>query len=243
MGNVANKCSCLFSKNEHLTLENLNNDNVQNRVSTQRSKDNKIEEEFMKIKASNKLNDLFLKTHSSGKISLNNENLKTKEKIKVPFQNLSPKGLENLIPYIIAFQGIIRGHILRKKFKNSLRKSLETHLAKILEKYEKKFKTPTLQKVESIKIPPFEKNGWQKHYPLESSSMFKFEYPRRYQTKFLLYNEISYYIGEVNIKNQRCGYGMMVDIEGVKYQGNWLNNKFVGWGRYIDKEGNFFEGI
>ena len=58
---------------------------------------------------------------------------------------------------------------------------------------------------------------------------------------------ISIYEGEINIKNQKHGYGMLTTPNMV-YIGNWENDKFTGWGRITKRngvilEGKFFNGV
>jgi hypothetical protein len=246
MGNVANKCSCLTGKEQNLTLEKFDESPQKSQISyqTNKLKGKKIEEEFMKsrntLHSNHQLNDLFMKTSSSGIVSESNLSRIKKSKQEKNSQKSYSQD-ELIIRFLTSLQSLVLGYLYRKKYPKIKQRLLE-NLQKILEKYETQFRTVILYKAEKLRLDAYEKNGWLKYYDLSSNHLFKYENGIKLKTKFLLYNENSYYIGEVNINNQRNGIGVMVDFEGLKYQGNWVNNKFTGWGRHIDKEGNFYEG-
>lgn len=51
------------------------------------------------------------------------------------------------------------------------------------------------------------------------------------------------YIGSVNKYNEKHGFGILYKINGSKYEGLFIKNKFTGWGRYIDSSENYYEGF
>ena len=65
----------------------------------------------------------------------------------------------------------------------------------------------------------------------------------------LVYNNIpSFYQGQLNDFNEPNGEGVLYTGNGCKYDGNFINGEFSGYGKYIDKlgccyEGNFNGGI
>jgi hypothetical protein len=59
----------------------------------------------------------------------------------------------------------------------------------------------------------------------------------------MLAKQNSVYRGEVSVDNRRNGIGILLYNDGRKYEGLWYNDEFTGYGRYIDTEGNMFEGL
>jgi len=51
----------------------------------------------------------------------------------------------------------------------------------------------------------------------------------------------SFYSGQVNINKQKHGKGTTIHQNGTKYEGIWEDDR-LNFGRYIDTEGNMFEG-
>jgi hypothetical protein len=64
----------------------------------------------------------------------------------------------------------------------------------------------------------------------------------RVNTLMLVKNN-SVYRGEVGVDCRRNGIGTLIYNDGRKYEGLWYNDEFAGYGRYIDSEGNMFEGL
>lgn len=58
----------------------------------------------------------------------------------------------------------------------------------------------------------------------------------------IIYGAKSFYFGEVNVKNQRHGLGFYLNELGIHYEGNWVKNNLVGFGRIIEPNGNIAEG-
>ncbi len=53
----------------------------------------------------------------------------------------------------------------------------------------------------------------------------------------------SVYHGSWNSEGKRGGFGNFVKADGSKFSGFWKNNFHEGRGRFIDKNGNYYEGI
>lgn len=53
----------------------------------------------------------------------------------------------------------------------------------------------------------------------------------------------SYYYGEVNINNEKNGYGEYLSENKTFYKGYWVKNKFEGFGVVIDAKGFVYEGM
>jgi len=217
MGNVADKCSCFNSKKEG-NQENMVLEYKHVTSKGTKTAINKLEAEFM----NNKI-----------------DKTKTIEKESKYKSELN----KDMIINLSRLQAFIRGFNYRLKFPK-IKKRLIDLKKRIIEKYVNEFKTPVLYRAEN-NFKVFDIDGWTKYYSHDSSYLFNYDrnfFGMLLKTSICIYNEISYYIGTVNIRNQRCGFGRMVNIEGAKFEGNWVNNKFTGWGRYIDPEGTIWEG-
>ena len=52
----------------------------------------------------------------------------------------------------------------------------------------------------------------------------------------------SIYKGSWHSLRMRKGYGILINSQGFKYEGFWINEKLNGRGRFIDDKGNYYEG-
>jgi hypothetical protein len=138
-------------------------------------------------------------------------------------------------------QATVRGWLFRIKFRKSLNLRLIENTSNVIRKYKNEFTSINLIKAENT-FGSFDQEKWKKYYILQEMRNFLNQFGFLLKTKILIYKNISYYIGTVNLEGQRCGYGELVTIQGKKFQGSWVNNKFNGWGRYIDEEGTLWEG-
>lgn len=240
MGQVGDKCSCLFVKSEKTTYDFYEG----------RQPEEFSEEEVSKAKNKDSFVDQFMKKSKSN----NNSTFKTYddetgrdrptyvEKSKKSFINTNPEadknyGKNNKFKQL---QSVIRGYLYRLKYPK-LKPKLVDVTNKMIDKYQNLFRTPTLYRAESYKNSPFQKDGWKNIYPKEKN-MFSFNYGRLVDTQFTLINDSAYYIGCLNYEGEKHGYGVLIKKNGCKYQGFWRNNSFIGWGRYIDSDGNMYEG-
>ena len=134
-----------------------------------------------------------------------------------------------------------RSQYLIKRFKTTQKEKLIAECDEFINKqYE------LCDKDGQIIINDFDQSGWQQFY---KNTDFYFN-PN---TKFIKLKKaikitnpnnplnISIYEGEVNIKNQKHGFGMLTTPNMV-YIGNWENDKFTGWGRITKRNGLILEG-
>ena len=245
MGNVSNKCSCLYNKNEN-TMEIENNETTN---SFPAKKSFIIEEDFMKSKSIVKTNTFHNIDRNPNYSSKDNQSRPTNTILTEIEKNKDLTKIYNF-QLTLAFkqtlkkiQATIKTFLFRKKYPK-IRQKLKEITDRLIDNYEIQFNTPTLYRADQIKSSNFDKHGWKKYYDNSTYNLLlsKFSKGILFDNCIIVYSDISFYRGSVNIKNQRCGHGTLTDIEGVKFQGNWVDNKFNGWGRYIDTEGNFYEG-
>lgn len=58
----------------------------------------------------------------------------------------------------------------------------------------------------------------------------------------ILFNDDTIYAGGWNYLGKKEGFGTYIKADGSKYTGFWCEDKIQGRGRYIDKNGNYYEG-
>ena len=91
----------------------------------------------------------------------------------------------------------------------------------------------------------FNPEGWKRFYQI-NDPFFNFNYG------FILHNgtkirhpndpeRVSIYEGDINIQNERHGFGRLTTVKSV-YLGHWRNNEFTGWGRETRRSGKVYEG-
>jgi hypothetical protein len=64
-----------------------------------------------------------------------------------------------------------------------------------------------------------------------------------YSEMYLDPKDNSVYSGYMTVYLKKQGSGSLWCTNGEIYEGNWINNEFTGFGRYINIDGNLFEGI
>ena len=87
--------------------------------------------------------------------------------------------------------------------------------------------------------------GWKKFYP-QNNPFFNYDkgFVIHYGVKILYPNDpyrVSIYEGDVNINNEKHGFGRLTTTKGV-FLGEWRNDQFTGWGRETRRNGKILEG-
>ena len=87
--------------------------------------------------------------------------------------------------------------------------------------------------------------GWKKFYPPNDQFFnFKKGFVIPYGIKIRHPNDpknVSVYEGDINIKNQKHGFGRLTTVKSV-FLGEWRNDQFTGWGRETRRSGKVLEG-
>ena len=97
--------------------------------------------------------------------------------------------------------------------------------------------------IEINELENFNPDLWRKFYP-NDESFFNFDKGDVINTETTSQNkfgETETYIGEVNQKGEKHGFGKLYSNR-YKRIGTWRNNKFMGWGREIRPSGELYEG-
>ena len=250
MGLEIGKCKCSCNKDNQQTanFENINNNIIEY--------DNSENNHNSPYHISSPVNKKNLKEFVSGKIQSQNESTLQKNKQTNTLYSSMNSQLVNTASSkftdsnnndnykITLIQSVFRGYIYRKNYKFIKQKQIqETNqlLTQFIEQYTKF----NLKRAESLIGTKFDRNGYKLYYNDENeiNKLFNFSYGKIYNTKLLIISGIipSFYTGEVNINNQRHGYGILLKNDGSKYEGHWKNNIFNGWGRFIDYDGTLIE--
>ena len=179
---------------------------------------------YFKQYATNELN----KSKNSKTASMNNK------------ANGQPKNNFSEFPFIflVKLQSIIRGYLKRKYFVNEEKKDLEVETNKMINDLRKKYSSEA-SKLALEAYPQFNQNGWSKFY--QDDKFVNNNYGRMFNVRLSIQSD-SFYIGQMNINNEKNGYGELTYKDGSKLIGSWNNDSFKGWGRYIDVNGNLTEG-
>lgn len=93
-------------------------------------------------------------------------------------------------------------------------------------------------------IPPF-----TKEYAISNGKLDQFDLNIMYPPNEIIYENgclvpnASFYFGEKTKRYLRHGFGTLYLSDGSKFTGFWVKNDFSYYGRYLDSEGNVFEGF
>ncbi len=250
MGLEIGKCKCSCNKDNQQTanFENINNNIIEY--------DNSENNQNSPYNISSPVNKKNLKEFVSGKTQTQNESTFQKNKQTNTLYSSMNSQLINTATSkftesnnndnykITLIQSVFRGYIYRKNYKFIKQKQIqETNqlLTEFIEQYTKL----NLKRAESLIGTKFDINGYKLYYNDENeiNKLFNYNYGQIFNTKLLIISGIipSFYTGQVNINNQRHGFGILLKNDGSKYEGHWKNNIFNGWGRFIDYDGTLIE--
>ena len=91
----------------------------------------------------------------------------------------------------------------------------------------------------------FNPEGWKRFYSFQDAF---FNFQKGFVIPFGIKirhpydpQRVSVYEGDVNINNQRHGFGRLTTVKSV-YLGQWRNGEFTGWGRETRRSGKVYEG-
>ena len=166
-------------------------------------------------------------------------------------ENFNEELYEDKLPSIIKIQSVAKKIIYKLNFKRQQRSNLK--IEENEEKFNmiKKFTTEILQKslqlVRTSKLnidKPFEDmhilNSYKEVLSIVNTRKEGLSLPQ----SFLVGKDNSFlYIGNVDINLSRNGHGILYMDNGEYYEGNWINNSFTGYGRFIGLDGVVTEGI
>ena len=141
---------------------------------------------------------------------------------------------ENEILKIIKIQSVYRSYISRKNYNRNLKSILLKNQIELFNELYENYMKYNTKLAESLI-----------GYKLDKTKIKKREKEKNLKTYILIYSHDhikNFYSGEVNINNNRNGYGIRLFNDGTKYEGEWEKNDFTGYGRIIKSNGDLYEG-
>ena len=191
-----------------------------------------------------------------------------KKKTKTKKNNISTANTTISSVEVTKLTKFIRGFLIRNKYKNYLKKELETFTNQIYSDYINKISlNENVSKIlfnpeNNSDITKYLLTNWDEFYKEDPIKDLKstikkiktykkgliFNYQNR---KFssedineILQNVKSVYKGEINIyTKEKNGIGEEIFKDGSQKFGTWYQNKFYGWNRLIDSNGNLYIGL
>ena len=235
---MGNKGCCSCNNNDNSTT------NLENKVAEQSNDQNNNEN----IENTNQSNNI-INFPSDLKEFIKNKITNQKEKILniTSYFGFCEERLydESEIKQIIIIQKNYRGFEYRKNYPNIKLTQIE-YTNYLIKELKEKYNTINLEKAEKLIENQFDTNSWKKFYFNESeetiTKLFYYDFGKTFYQRILIVENNSFYQGDINIKYERNGYGILLKNKGIKYEGSFRRNFFTGWGRYIDEEGTFYEG-
>ena len=251
MGLSMNKCGncCKSSDNNEFKFDNNENGGT----SSENKQVNKKEDSTRDLKSYITFKNI--QTNSLGEdiSSINNGDNGISSHLKGPKKNIvklnkpKPNNYESNKNLIIKIQSIYRGFIYRKNILPLEKITLEEETMSKLKDLYNLYHTPTLINMENQLGIKFNEESYKNLItdtePINFNIISKNNYNLYTKLLILKYEDIdSFYVGEVNIKNELNGRGILLNKKGCKLDGTFEKNKFTGNGKLIDEEGNYYEG-
>ena len=160
----------------------------------------------------------------------------------------------------------IRGHLLRKKYKNYLKDDLIKRENDLYNEYLKLTKNEKVSNILESKDPniiSYLQTSWSEFYSSDPTAEIqsKISSQKKYQKKIFIFkykssqfdqNDIkecvkfakSCYIGDIDLYfGYKCGYGKTIYSNGSLEQGTYYQNEFIGWNQFIDNQGIIYVGL
>ena len=223
---LVNEISIYSINNSNIRYNSVSSKNIHNKTQILKQK--------KPNKSNNKINNIHSQKYPKKNNTYNNKKIK-KSNTNTKINNNCTK-IKSAIKIQKKFRSIKNKMYFQKYIRPKLIKESEHYINSILNRYKK-----------NIIFEPEEKYslfGYQKFYP-KNDKFFKFNYGKVFNNQIRIEKiseeEFSIYQGEMNINNQRHGFGKLIT---PKYTliGTWRNNNFTGWCRESNNNGNYIEG-
>ena len=230
---IRNKSSTNINRN--ILINNSFGVNKKNQLKLPRSS-NKISHNKTQILKIITVNNFFPNNHN-----ITVYNMKNNFNKNLPNYKLTKEKIKNI------YANKIQKYFRKWKNKINFRKNIRPKLIKESQIYIQHVLDILLEKNNFLN----EKENQNKSYSLtnyqkfykKNDPFFTYNYGKVFnnQTRIeKISQEFSIYQGEMNIENQKHGFGKLITR---KYTliGTWRKNKFTGWGRETDNNGNYLE--
>ena len=242
MGNV--KCCEKYPLKEKEIIKTNDPKDISKNNSRNTSKNN--------ISLNKSLNNKFENSGENENITI--ENFVPKETKK---ENLNlrakPQNKNQIIPQIKLeksakkIQSVYRAYQIRKNYETKIKPELkeeENNLIKKklleLSKTNPNIKTDNLNTSQNS----YNSKEWEKHYN-SNDSFFNYNYGNTIKNQCQINktesNKIELYQGSINLNNEKQGFGTLTTEDKI-LTGFWRENKFTGWGKEKNTNGDILEG-
>ena len=224
---LINKSTFIKGKNDLILTKDLNKSEPNNRTQI--------------VKIIN-INNYFPQTKS---INIQNIKAPQKNKYKNNFKsNLNEEELANKMAKKIQlkYHSIKNKLNYKKNILPKLKKESDIYIQHLLEIMSQS--NPLLYIENQNKLKKYSLTNYQKFYP-KDDPFFIYNYGKVFNNqiriKKISQDDFSIYQGEMNMDNQRHGFGKLFTKNNILI-GTWRKNEFTGWCREIDNNGNYLEG-
>ena len=221
--------------NRNILINNSFGVNKKNQLKLPRSS-NKISHNKTQILKIITVNNFFPNSHN-----INVYNIKNNFNKNLPNYKLTKEKIKNI------YANKIQKYFRKWKNKINFRKNIRPKLIKESQIYIQHVLDILLEKNNFLnenenQNKSYSLTNYQKFYK-KNDPFFTYNYGKVFnnQTRIeKISQEFSIYQGEMNIENQKHGFGKLITR---KYTliGTWRKNKFTGWGRETDNNGNYLE--
>ena len=180
--------------------------------------------------------------------------------------NLNSIDKMNLINNKISkVNSVIKGYLLRKKFKEYLQTDLMDYTNELYFHFIEKSKNKKLSKLKpeiSKKLLEYRRTDFSEFYQEDPNKEINkklhkmktyingmiFEYPNKTfysdDLNICVKNALSCYKGSIDLyTSKKFGYGELIYADGSQKIGTFYNDEFIGWNTYIDSEGILYVGL
>ena len=182
---------------------------------------------FPNIRLNNTFTNNIQKRESKINNNNKNNNLINKEKIKRNESAIKIQRKFRCFKNKKYYQDFLRPKLIREQ---------EFYINHLLKECRKNIKFESQEK--------YSLTGYQKFYP-KNDPFFKYNYGKVFSNQVRIEKispeEFSVYQGEMNINNEKHGFGKLTTPKS-ELIGTWRNNKFTGWNRESNFKGNYIEG-
>ena len=239
MNNVMNNMN-IRNNNMNNTMNNtmnIRNNNMNNAMNNMNIRNNNMNNTMNNMNIRNNINTMNLNIRNN--INNNINNINTMNNINT-INNINNINNAKLLSNVLKIQSKWRYHYIKMRFeqiKQQLVLESENFLSSQYEICDKAGP--------AISDDDFTLEGWKKFYP-PNDPFFNFDkgFVLQYGIKIKHPNnpeKVQVYEGDINIKNERHGYGRLTTTKSV-FLGEWRNDEFTGWGRETRRSGKILEG-
>ena len=147
---------------------------------------------------------------------------------------------------IVKIQKIYKGYNYRKEFNSKIKYQLIKNQNDLFNDLYEQYMKYNTKLAESLIEYKFDFESLKIITKTKNKNQIKNINNITLKTKLLINNKkntiSNIYSGEIDINNNRNGFGILLFSNGIKFEGQFVKNSFNGIGRHINIKGDLFEG-